>query len=328
MSEQAVKADTGGSVDPHKRKAKQDSTSRSSKKGKYAKAKESVAVFPPGEWGFLISSDPAKERRARQEMVHLLLKAKENIESQTDVTTNVKNQENTEQKQEEKKQPEQTNGTKQKVENGKQQLEQNEKNEESKKDASNSEEQKSVNMGQALEEELKSLKSDKLFESKEISQGMSFLKMRRKDGVPDPTQLCHNLLSEVYETSQSQARFCIKILPIMYSCYASIDAIQKLAGKVVAENFCKDDETQTFAVHYDHRFGPNLERMAVIDAFANLVPSPTYKVDLNNPDKTILVQILKNSCGVSIVKDWRKFMKYNLREIVRIKSEQAGAVKD
>jgi tRNA acetyltransferase TAN1 len=35
------------------------------------------------------------------------------------------------------------------------------------------------------------------------------------------------------------------------------------------------------------------DRMAVINAVVEHIPQPPHKVDLTNPDKTILVQVLK-----------------------------------
>ncbi|KAG1371163.1 putative Hexokinase-3 [Cocos nucifera] len=48
----------------------------------------------------------------------------------------------------------------------------------------------------------------------------------------------------------------------------------------------------TFAVLYEARANTGIERMAIINAVAKSVPQP-HKVDLNNPDKTIIVQIVK-----------------------------------
>ena len=47
-----------------------------------------------------------------------------------------------------------------------------------------------------------------------------------------------------------------------------------------------------FAVQYDARANSGIERMEIIDAVAKSVPGP-HKVDLKNPEKTIIVQIVK-----------------------------------
>lgn len=47
-----------------------------------------------------------------------------------------------------------------------------------------------------------------------------------------------------------------------------------------------------FAVLYEARANSGIDRMKIIDAVAKSVPGP-HKVDLNNPDKTIIVEIVK-----------------------------------
>lgn len=47
-----------------------------------------------------------------------------------------------------------------------------------------------------------------------------------------------------------------------------------------------------FAVLYEARANSGIDRMKIINAVAKSVPAP-HKVDLSNPDKTIVVEIVK-----------------------------------
>ena len=47
-----------------------------------------------------------------------------------------------------------------------------------------------------------------------------------------------------------------------------------------------------FAVMYEARANSGIDRMKIIDAVAKSVPGP-HKVDLKNPEKTIVVEIVK-----------------------------------
>lgn len=49
-----------------------------------------------------------------------------------------------------------------------------------------------------------------------------------------------------------------------------------------------------FSVLYGARANTGINRMKIIDAVAKSVPKP-HKVDLNNPDKAIVVEIVKVS---------------------------------
>ena len=45
---------------------------------------------------------------------------------------------------------------------------------------------------------------------------------------------------------------------------------------------------------------------------------PPYKVELNNPKKTILVEVMKATAAISVVEDYKLLGKLNLRELSMI----------
>lgn len=45
---------------------------------------------------------------------------------------------------------------------------------------------------------------------------------------------------------------------------------------------------------------------------------PPYKVELNNPKKTILVEVMKATAAISVVEDYKMLGKLNLRELSMI----------
>lgn len=47
-----------------------------------------------------------------------------------------------------------------------------------------------------------------------------------------------------------------------------------------------------------------------------------HKVNLSNPEKTIIVQLIKSSCALSIVDQYKQLMKFNLRELAAEASEE------
>lgn len=49
--------------------------------------------------------------------------------------------------------------------------------------------------------------------------------------------------------------------------------------------------------------------------------NPENKVDLSNPEFTIVVEVIKNICCLSVVKDYVMFRKYNLQEVVKSSKE-------
>ena len=57
-------------------------------------------------------------------------------------------------------------------------------------------------------------------------------------------------------------------------------------------------------------------------AFAEAVPAPPYKVNLDKPDKTILVQLVRNVCAVSVVEQYKELCKFNVRKAVESEEEK------
>lgn len=51
--------------------------------------------------------------------------------------------------------------------------------------------------------------------------------------------------------------------------------------------------------------------------------NPENKVDLNNPQYTVVVEIIKTVCCLSVVRDYVLFRKYNLQEVVKSNKEDA-----
>lgn len=57
-----------------------------------------------------------------------------------------------------------------------------------------------------------------------------------------------------------------------------------------------------------------LTRQNLIEAVADSVPKQ-LKVDLENPEVFILMEVFKSTCGVSVVRDYYKLKKFNVLEI-------------
>lgn len=45
--------------------------------------------------------------------------------------------------------------------------------------------------------------------------------------------------------------------------------------------------------------------------------NPKNKVDLTNPELTIIIEVIKAVCCISVVKDYTLYRKYNVQEVVK-----------
>lgn len=59
--------------------------------------------------------------------------------------------------------------------------------------------------------------------------------------------------------------------------------------------------------------------ITVLFLFPGLVGklNPKNKVDLTNPELTIIVEVIKAVCCISVVKDYTLYRKYNVQEVVK-----------
>lgn len=59
---------------------------------------------------------------------------------------------------------------------------------------------------------------------------------------------------------------------------------------------------------------------------------PPNKVNLSNPSKSIMINLIKGTCGAAVVEDFRALNKYNIKQIANPESEgkakEKGAVEE
>ncbi|OAA54500.1 thump domain containing protein [Niveomyces insectorum RCEF 264] len=109
---------------------------------------------------------------------------------------------------------------------------------------------------------------------------------------------------------------------------ATADAAARTTDAVVEPaHAAADKPAYSFAIRISIRHHQTLKRGDVIERVAALIDGERHKVNLDRPDKVILVDIFKFACGMSVVDgDWAgDLKKYNLSEIYNIplKSKQA-----
>lgn len=146
--------------------------------------------------------------------------------------------------------------------------------------------------------------------------GLLYIAINKDTGL-DPVKLVDAMAKDIKQSRQCKSRLCMRFNPVQYVCNANLEDIQKLGARIVPEVFSPLDEgadAQTFAVQYEHRASASLDRMSVINAFVNHMPKG-YKVSLDAAQHTIIVQLIKSCCAVSVVQAYKDLAKYNIREL-------------
>ncbi|BAH95325.1 Os11g0549680, partial [Oryza sativa Japonica Group] len=70
----------------------------------------------------------------------------------------------------------------------------------------------------------------------------------------------------------------------------------------------------SFGVFYEARSNTRINRMKIINAVSKSVPQP-HKVDLNSPNRIIIVQIEKIICMVGVIERYTVLAKFNLKQL-------------
>jgi tRNA acetyltransferase TAN1 len=90
-------------------------------------------------------------------------------------------------------------------------------------------------------------------------------------------------------------QFVLKIIPIDFICESNIKTITNLI-ETHFKNFIKEGDS--FKIVMKRRKHEKIERNVMIERIASNIDN---KVDLDNPDKIIRLEVLGNFCGVSFL---------------------------
>ncbi|MFX0106076.1 MAG: THUMP domain-containing protein [Candidatus Hodarchaeota archaeon] len=103
-------------------------------------------------------------------------------------------------------------------------------------------------------------------------------------------------IKKILERKPNFFQFILKIVPIDFICETNI----KTLDSIIQENFKEYiNEKDTFKITLKRRHHEKIERNKFIEEIAKKIDN---KVDLENPDKIIRIEILGNISGVAFLK--------------------------
>ncbi|NXM94899.1 THUM1 protein, partial [Sylvia borin] len=157
----------------------------------------------------------------------------------------------------------------------------------------------------------------KLRRFQSVESGANNVVFIRTQGI-EPENLVHHILKDMHTTKKKKTRVILRMLPISGTCKAFIEDMKKYT-ETFFEPWFKAPNKGTFQIVYKARNNSHMSREEVIKELAGIVGSlnPENKVDLNNPQYTVVVEIIKTVCCLSVVRDYVLFRKYNLQEVVK-----------
>ncbi len=91
-------------------------------------------------------------------------------------------------------------------------------------------------------------------------------------------------------------QYILKIIPIDFVCETKVNIIKQ----IIQQNYINFiDKNETFRIILKRRNHESINRNNFIDIIAEKINN---KVDLENPNKIIRIEILGNSCGITFLK--------------------------
>lgn len=198
----------------------------------------------------------------------------------------------------------------------------------SKEDEDLSEEEEEEDIEKAMKKEVDEIKESKhelrRFQNTNTkAKNLIFIRTT----IPDPSQLAHSILSDLWETKVQKSRFAIRLLPIAGTCRAEEGEVKKLGKELFTPIFQTPfGEGYNFSIIVKIRNNNGLGRDSVIPALAGIIKdlNPLHRVNHDKPDFVVLVEVAQSVCCLGIVKDFFKFKKYNLQEVVKTNSENVS----
>ncbi|GAB5356241.1 hypothetical protein AAMO2058_000274000 [Amorphochlora amoebiformis] len=139
------------------------------------------------------------------------------------------------------------------------------------------------------------------------------------------SQFVTRLMRHTLTTKHQETRFTHKILPMSHTCLSSMENLKKIAREAIDQFFAPEKETakkaetknSTFAVMYKTRGSKNqkMDRMDVINAVVDCMPEG-FSVNLDNPDVSVLVQVIGRLTGVAVVAGFNSLSGFNIRTLL------------
>ncbi|THC99042.1 hypothetical protein EYZ11_001516 [Aspergillus tanneri] len=134
----------------------------------------------------------------------------------------------------------------------------------------------------------------------------------------DPEKLVHQLCVDAYANpDQKRCRYIQRMSPIRSIRKTLSVDLEAFAQEMLKPEFHSGGPPKKFAIRPVVRGNSKFNRDTIIKTVARVV-GPDHSVDLKNYDLLILVEVVQNLIGMSVVgPDYDKLKKFNLAELYK-----------
>ena len=157
-----------------------------------------------------------------------------------------------------------------------------------------------------------------------------------KTNVDSPCDLAHAIFTDLEEKKVQKARYAIRMMPVSATCKAVMKNIEETAERIFKPYFETEfGEGLKYTSVCKIRNNQSISRMAILPNLGRIIRemNPLHVLCYDEPDLVILVEIIRNICCLSVIKDFFRFKKYNLHEVVKtpengaeLQTERSGSL--
>ncbi|KAN0029675.1 hypothetical protein ACTA71_007810 [Dictyostelium dimigraforme] len=139
--------------------------------------------------------------------------------------------------------------------------------------------------------------------------GIAFMSFKENSNI-DPISLTSRIFKDCETTKTLKTKEISRLIPI--SKFIHLSNIMEEIKILIGKHFCDPKERIIkYKIEFKSRNNEKINKMEYIQEIAKLI-DPNHKVDLNNPELTIIIEIIKFYCGISIVSNYNECKRFNL----------------
>lgn len=144
-----------------------------------------------------------------------------------------------------------------------------------------------------------------------------------KTTIDNPNELGVRIIRDIAETQTRKTRMLLRFMPVDVVCRSNVESIKNAAGQLFDKVFLHCEPT-TFAIVVNKRYNNDADRMEIIRELAEMVSfkNSLHKVDLKNAKLTVVVEIVRGLCCLSILPDFVQLKKFNVSELTNVKDDK------
>ncbi|XP_017127895.1 THUMP domain-containing protein 1 homolog [Drosophila elegans] len=146
--------------------------------------------------------------------------------------------------------------------------------------------------------------------------------------LEDPVALGKHIVNDIATTGKSMSRFVLRLVPIETVCRANMPDIIAAAGVLFDKHFLK--EPTSYGIIFNHRYNQQIKRDQIITQLAELVNSKNVgnTVSLKEAKKSIIVEVMRGWCLLSVIDNYLECKKFNLAELANPSEKKSSGEGD